>query len=113
MLFEKLFKKEKPVCRDLIEISQQHVATGQMGAYLKKLHDEEGFRHMGYRFEKHGGLGRYVIYAIFPNDYMVQYFKDRCPAMVEMECRQLEGIPHKWIQWKEGEEDIKEIRFEE
>lgn len=110
MLFEKLFKKEKPICRDLIEINQQHVATGQMGAYIKKLYEEEAFRHMGYRFEKHGCLGRYVIYAFFPSEYMVQYFKDRCPAMVEMECRKLEGVPHKWKDWGD---DLQEVYFEE
>lgn len=110
MLFEKLFKKEKTACYDIIEISQQHVATGQMGAYLKKICEEENFLHMGYRFEKHGGLGRYVIYSLAPHPYMIQYFKDRCPAMVEMECRALEGIPHKWREWPNG---MEEIYFEE
>lgn len=103
MFFEKIFgKKEKNPVVDVIDINAMHVATGQMGAYIKKLYAEEGFRHIGYRFEKRKGLCRFVIYTLASQRQVIQYFKDRCPAMVENECRALEGVDYKWNEWPNG-----------
>ena len=98
--------KKKQISTDLIEISRMHVGTGQIGHYLKKLCEEEGFMHMGYRYSNHSSLSRFVIYAASPTAEMIQYFKDRCPAMVENECRALEGIPHDWVTWPDGFREI-------
>lgn len=106
MLFDKMFGKKKPVTVDVIDISAMHVATGQMGAYIKKLYAEENFRHIGYRFENREGMCRFVIYTLASQRDVIQYFKDRCPAMVENECRELEGVPHKWNEWESGFSEI-------
>ena len=99
------FKKPQ-IYTDLIEISRMHVSTGQIAHYLKKLRDEEHFIHLGYRISNHDSLNRFVIYAASPTPELVQYFKDRCPAMVENECRALEGISHDWFIWHDGFREI-------
>ncbi len=106
MLFGKMFGKKGPVVVDVIDINAKHVATGQMGAYIKKLYKEEDFRHIGYRFENREGLCRFVIYTLASQRQVVQYFKDRCPAMVENECRSLVGVPHNWNEWESGFREI-------
>ncbi len=105
MLFEKMFGKKNPVV-DVIDINAMHIATGQMGAYIKKLYKEEEFRHIGYRFENRDGLCRFVIYTLASQKLVIQYFKDRCPAMVEKECQDLEGVAHSWNEWPTGFREI-------
>ncbi len=105
-MFEKLFGKKAPLVVDVIDINAMHIATGQMGAYIKKLYQEEKFRHIGYRFENRNGLCRFVIYTLASQKQVIQYFKDRCPAMIENECRELEGVAHKWNKWENGFEEI-------
>lgn len=111
----KLFGKKKyPVSEDLINFSAQHVGTGQVGAYIKKLYKEERFTHLGYRVEnsdKYGDL-RFVIYTLPGARKIKQYFQDRCPAMVENECRALEGVPHKWNEWPNGFREVSDEEFE-
>lgn len=102
----KRFFKKQPLYVDVIEINAEHVATGQIGHYLKKLQDEEDFRHLGYRFFQRGHLVRFAIYTLPGSERIIQYFKDRCPAMVENECRALEGIAHNWVTWPNGFEEI-------
>ena len=96
------FLKKRQVSVDVMDISMKHVATGQMGAYIKKLYKEEGFFHIGYRFENRGGICRYIINTLPNNRDVIQYFKDRCPAMVENECRALVGEAHKLTTWENG-----------
>ncbi len=100
------FKKPAPVYVDVIEINAKHVATGQIGHYLKKIQEEEGFRHLGYRVVNRSRSTRFAIYTLPGSELIIQYFKDRCPAMVENECRALEGIPHKFVTWPNGFEEI-------
>lgn len=106
MRFWKKNRKNSPISVDVIDISAKHVSTGQMGAYIKKLYKEEGFRHLGYRFENRNGMCRFVIYTLPHQREVIQYFKDRCPAMVENECKTLECEGYTWTGWENGFEEI-------
>lgn len=99
-------KKVPPTYIDVIEINAEHVSTGQIGHYLKKIQEEEDFRHLGYRVTNRGRLMRFAIYTLPGNERVIQYFKDRCPAMVENECRALEDIGHSWVTWASGFQEI-------
>lgn len=101
-----IFKKPAPIYVDVIEINAEHVATGQIAHYLKKIQKEEDFRHLGYRVVNRGRLMRFAIYTLPNSERIIQYFKDRCPAMVENECRALEGIGHSWVTWPSGFQEI-------
>ena len=103
----KIFSKKVPTTYiDVIEINAEHVSTGQIGHYLKKIQEEEDFRHLGYRVANRGRLMRFAIYTLPGNERVIQYFKDRCPAMVENECRALEDIGHSWVTWPSGFQEI-------
>ena len=107
MIFEKIFGKKSAVSVDVIDFNAKHVSTGQVGAYIQKLYREENFLHIGYRFENKNGNCRFVIYTLPGQREVIQYFKDRCPAMVENECRALAGEAHEWLTWKNGFEEVK------
>lgn len=99
--------KKKPIKEDLIEFSGQNVGTGQVGAYIHKLLSKCVGNHFGYYYYKREGDLRFVIYTLYPAPgYLKLYFKDRCPAMVEEECKSLEGIAHKFVQWPNGFEEV-------
>ena len=100
MSFKSLLGIKPPVSVDVIDFNAQHVATGQVVAYIHKLYREEEFLHLGYRFENRNGSVRFVIYALPSSRMVIQYFKDRCPAMVENECRALEGEGCTWNEWE-------------
>lgn len=102
----KLFRKKSSIFVDVIDINAMHVSTGQIGGYIKKLYKEEEFSHMGYRFENRNGLSRFVIYTLPYSKEIIQYFKDRCPAMIEEECKVANNTPHKFIRWDNGFEEI-------
>lgn len=103
-----LFKKKKlPIQIDLINFNNQHVSTGQVGEYILNLYEKEGFNHLGYRYENMNRQGRFVIYTLPENTVPIQYFKDRCPAMIEEECKKLEGCAHYFEQWPNGFEEVK------
>lgn len=100
-------RRKRPVKEDLIEFSGQNVGTGQVGAYIRKLMDECIGNHFGYYYYNRSGMLRFVIYTTHPaNEYQKLYFKDRCPALIEEECQKLEGIPHKFVQWPNGFEEV-------
>lgn len=100
-----MFRKSK-ISVDLIDFSGMHVATGQVGSYIKHLYEEHDFQHIGYRYKNINGDLRFILYTVPNNKLAVQYFKDRCPAMVENECRSCEGIPHKFVKWENGFEEV-------
>ena len=100
-----LFKK-KQTSVDVMDINAMHVSTGQIGEYIKNLYKNEDFRHMGYRLEPKDGLHRFVIYTLPNQKEVIQYFKERCPAMVEEECRKLHGEEHKFAEWPNGFSEI-------
>ncbi len=101
------FSKKKTVSVDVMNISAMNVSTGQIGAYIKALYQEEGFRHIGYRFENQDGLCRFIIYTLPNQKDVIQYFKDRCPAMVEEKCKQSVEQAYEWSTWPNGFEEIK------
>lgn len=101
------FRKKRIVSVDVMNISAMHISTGQIGSYIKSLYQEEGFRHIGYRFENQDGLCRFIIYTLPTQKDVIQYFKDRCPAMVEEKCIQCADQPHGWSVWVNGFEEIK------
>lgn len=72
------FKKSK-IRLDLIDISMEKISTGQVASYIIWLYKEYGFRHIGYCIEN----DRFVLYTVLGNNKVNQYFKDRCPGMVE------------------------------
>lgn len=102
----KKFFKTRRIYINVMEINAKHVSTGQIGHYLKKIQEEENFRHLGYKFVRRGHLSRFVIYTLPGSEEIIQYFKDRCPAMVEAECRALEGVAHNWRVWPNGFTEI-------
>ncbi len=100
-----LFKKRQ-ISVDVMDISASYVASGQIVEYIKNLYRNKDFRHIGYRLENRDGLIRYVIYTLPNQKEIIQYFKDRCPAMVEEECRKLQGEGCEWAKWQNGFEEI-------
>lgn len=107
MILGKIFGKKPAVSVDVIDFNAKHVATGQVGAYIKKLYREENFLHIGYRFENKKGNCRFVIYTLPGQREVIQYFKDRCPVMVEKECMELTGEAHEFSIWANGFEEVK------
>ena len=101
-----LFKK-KQISVDVMDIRTAHVSSGQIGHYIQNLYRNENFAHIGYRVENKNGLHRFVIYTLPGQKDVIQYFKDRCPAMVEEECRKLKGEGQQWATWPNGFEEIK------
>ena len=88
-----IFKRSISV--DVAEFSGKHVSTCQVGSYIKKLYAEEKFEHIGYRFQKNSkGIVRVIISAISPPENIIQYFKDRCPAMIENEVKECKPQSH-------------------
>lgn len=106
MLLAKILGKKRTVVSvDVISFNMKHVSTGQVGAYIQKLYREEKFLHIGYRHEG----GRFVIYTLPGNNEVIQYFEDRCPAMVENECRALTTEDYEWVTWPNGFEEVKAV----
>lgn len=101
-----LFRKKK-ISVDVMDINRQHVSSGRIEEYIRNLYRDEGFMHIGYRVEDRDGLQRFVIYTLPGQKDVIQYFKDRCPAMVEQECRKLEGKGADWNVWPNGFKEIK------
>lgn len=101
------FKKKEVISIDVMQINAKHVSTGQIGGYIKKLYEEEGFRHIGYRFKNIDGLTRFIIYTL-PNQLeVIQYFEDRCPAMVEEKCRNItDDVSFTISTWENGFEEV-------
>ena len=100
-----LFKK-KQISVDVMDINTMYVSTGQIGEYIKNLYRKEGFKHIGYRHAVKDGLDRFVIYTLPNQKEVIRYFKDRCPAMVEEECRKLQGEEYEWARWPNGFSEI-------
>lgn len=95
------FKKKKlPNRVDCIDINAQHISTGQMGWYIKQLYEKEDFCHIGYEFVNKDGICRFVIYTLPNQKNVTQYFKDRCPAMVEQECLSALPVEFNLIGWE-------------
>lgn len=43
---------------------------------------------------------RYILYVFHPSKPQIQYFKDRCPGMIEEQIRKMEGfIPFKTVEY--------------
>ena len=80
---------KKATTIDVMDISTKHVKASQVRAYIEKLYKDEGFQHICYRIENKNGLSRFVVYTLPGANEIIQYFKDRCPAMVEKECLEL------------------------
>lgn len=79
-------KKYEPV--RCIDFSAMEISTGQISWYIKQLYQAHNFKHIAYDFQNIDGNCRFVIYTPWYNKGVIQYFKDRCPAMVEQECMQ-------------------------
>lgn len=102
----KFLKHKKPVSIDCIDFDASNVSTGQIGSYIKYLYNEYDFRHIGYRFENRDGNCRWIIYTLSHQKRVIQYFKDRCPAMVESECRMMRPIDFCTQKWENGFEEV-------
>ena len=87
-----IFKRAISV--DVAEFSGKHVSTCQVGSYIKKLYAEENFEHLGFRFEKNDkGILRVILYTLSHSratEAIIQYFKDRCPSMIEDDIKKCE-----------------------
>ncbi len=93
------FKKKQQTTIKLIEFSGQEVSTGMIGGYiLGHLYDRMGFRNIGYSITNlDAGDLRIELYGWFPSSRSINYFKDRCPAMVEQEVQKSIQMPHSFI----------------
>ena len=104
-----MFWKKEKKCEDLIDFCRQNVSTGMVNAYiLKILYEKEGFSKIGYRYEDTRKGSRFILYTE-PNCnfYVKQYFKDRCPGMIEEAVRSMEEqLPCSWEKWENGFEFV-------
>lgn len=105
-MFRFFKRKEVPFSIDLIDFNANEVSTGQVGEYILNLCESYGFRHIGYRFEHINGSNRIILYTLANNYIPIQFFKDRCPGMIEEACQSLKGIPHKFITWDNGFSEV-------
>jgi len=98
-MLKKIKKKTKQ--HELINFSFQNLSTGQVGEYiLKELYKKNNFSHIGYKYVKDGGELRCILYTLSnPSKRLVNYFNDRCPAMVEEKANSYEGIAHEFVKW--------------
>lgn len=104
-----MFWKKENKCVDLINFSMRGVSTGMINAYiLKILYDKEGFTHIGYRYEYTRNGQRFILYTCSDcNPHLIQYFKDRCPGMIEEAIRSMEEqMPCSWETWANGFEFV-------
>lgn len=104
----KPFWKKKAISVDVAEFSSTHVGPDMVATYITNLYKKEKFLHIGYRLEEseHGFL-RYVLYTLPTSKIVIQYFKDRCPAMIEKECMECKSVePYTWSIWPNGFEEI-------
>lgn len=93
------FKKKQKTVIKLIEFSGQEVSTGMVGGYiLGHLYNHMGFRNIGYSItNSNAGDLRIELYSWFPSSRLINYFKDRCPAIVEQEVQKSIQMPHSFI----------------
>lgn len=108
-----IFKKKTKVI-DVIDFDASDISTGQIGGYILDLYEKKGFRHIGYRFENIDGNCRFVIYTLISNKAVIQYFKDRCSAIVEYECKASQPSSHtfseEWYNDYKGFTEVLNIR---
>lgn len=98
---------------NLISVNGMDISTGHIGGYLLNLKETvHCFKdaHLGYFISKNENY-RFVIYGIYPNKQQIEYFTDRCPAMIEEDIKSSEPRLHNWILYydKGFDEDLKEI----
>lgn len=110
MTFKKLIAKLKGknnISVDLIDFDGQNVSTGDVGGYILYLYTKYKFNHIGYRYENIDGF-RFVLYTTPDNNKVIRYFKDRCPAIVEYECRRFGHVckDHEFKKWSNGFEEV-------
>ena len=101
-----IFKSKKQISVDIADFNASHISTGIIGAYIKKLYKEEKFLHIGYRLENKDGLLRYILYTLPDSKIIIQYFKDRCHAMIEKECMDCEPEAHYFSTWPNGFQEV-------
>lgn len=94
-----IFKKRKKEIVKLAEFSANNVSTGMIGGYiLSHLYDRMGFSHIEYKIKNtYDGDLRVVLNAWSPDSKMINYFNDRCPAMIEQEVQKSIQMPHDFI----------------
>lgn len=104
-----MFWKKEKICEDLIDFSMRHISTGMINAYiLKILYEKEGFSKIGYRYEYTRIGQRFILYTYSGcNPHLKQFFKDRCPGMIEEAIRSMdEQMPCSWEKWANGFEFV-------
>ena len=86
-----MFQKREKVYEDLIDFSRHNVSTGMVNAYIIKiLYEIEGFSEIGYRVENLPSGQRFVLYTYYgAHSNVKQYFRDRCPGMIEEKVRSM------------------------
>lgn len=106
-MFFKFFKRKDSITEDLIDFDASSISTGKVVGYIKYLYREKKFSHIGYRVDNINGNVRFVLYTLSGslNRRLIQYFKDRCPAMVERECKSCAPCPGKLNKWDNGFEE--------
>ena len=101
----------------LIDFSNDHISTGQVGGYILMLREKYGITMLGYEYKSEyrcstkkpgiGGVGRFAIYTWENNTLKTfKYFEDRCPAIVEKECMETKPAPHKFRKWGNDFEEV-------
>lgn len=99
--FTKLFASKSGYI--LKSFSNKRVNLSQIGSYIVELYKTEGLSCLGYDTININGIPRYIITSKHYNPKNVQYFKDRCPAMVEQEALKMNvHYPHYIYQDEDG-----------
>lgn len=97
-------------CYVLANFSALNIPTGNIVYYICKLYKEYGFHHLGWDYI--AGMNRFVITygnGIVPQ-VILDYFADRCPAMIEEEILKAPKVEFETLTYKDGFQTYREKR---
>ena len=81
-----MFKRKNKPTR-LIDFSVMELSHADVIRYIKYLMVKYGMRNMAYTIESIHGQARAILFCRNNNYNAIMYFKDRCPCIVEQECK--------------------------
>lgn len=92
-----LMRKKKDQIKIIAEFSASKIAPRMLCNYLAYLAMHENVRFIGYRYIEKRNEKRIILLAQTFNRYAIQYFADRCPAMIEKEA--MEHATYTDVEW--------------
>ena len=108
MIKPKLLRRKMARGFLVMTFTTKNISLSQIGSYLAKLQKINGFIHLGYiTINTNWGSTRYGIVSKYWTPEVIQYFKDRCPAIVEDEVRKIDvHYPHYIHEDKDGFKEV-------